>query len=76
MKYDVEIIIKDNPDLIYKCFLTEISKRKRSSFNIAREKNKLRFSIKAEDVTALKATLNSITQLLTVYEKIKGMKNA
>lgn len=75
MKYDVEITIKDDIDLIYKCFLTEISKRKRSSFDVVKEGKKLRFSIKAEDVVALKATLNSIIQLLTVYEKLRGMKN-
>jgi len=47
---------------------------KRSSIKIASSKGKITFSIKADDATALSATVNSVIKLLTVYEKTIELK--
>lgn len=47
----------------------------RSSLNIREEKEKIIFDIQAKDSVALRATLNNITKLLTVFEKMENIKN-
>jgi tRNA threonylcarbamoyladenosine modification (KEOPS) complex Pcc1 subunit len=74
MNYAVTIEIKKDPETIQKLFLTEVSERQRSKFTISKKKNSILFEVKAKDATALKSTLNNITELLTVYEKLKGLK--
>ena len=67
------IIVKDkDPEKLFRIFKPEISKKDRSGFGLHIEKDCLRFVVDAEDSVALRATLNSITKLLTVYEKVKG----
>ena len=74
MKIFVNLSVSDkNPESIYKIFQPEISKKDRSGFSIVKEKDCIRFEVEAEDSIALRATLNSITKLLTVYEKVKGV---
>ena len=74
MKILANIIVHDkNPEDLYKIFQPEISEKDRSGFGIIKEKDCLKFEVKAEDSVALRATLNSITKLLTVYEKVKGV---
>jgi tRNA threonylcarbamoyladenosine modification (KEOPS) complex Pcc1 subunit len=60
------------PEKLSKVFQPEISKKDRSGFSIVQEKDCLRFIVDAKDSVALRATLNIITKLLTVYEKAKG----
>jgi len=69
MKLKASIVITKDIDLIYKCFKPEISKWSRSSIDIKKTKKSLHFNVNAKDATALRATLNSITGLLSVYEK-------
>ncbi len=47
------------------------AKRDRSSFTVRKDGEKVIFDIEASDATALRATLNSLTQLLSVYEKAR-----
>lgn len=73
MKILASIIVHDkNPEKILKVFQPEISKKDRSGFRIIKEKKCLKFLVEAKDSVALRATLNSITKLLTVFEKAKG----
>jgi tRNA threonylcarbamoyladenosine modification (KEOPS) complex Pcc1 subunit len=72
MRYHAEITVNNDKKLL-KCFETEQGKEDRSKFEIKEEAKKLKFIIEAEDSVALRATLNSITKLLTVYEKIDNM---
>ena len=44
--------------------------RDRSQFVVHKLKDKIRISINARDSVALRATLNNLTKLLTVYEKV------
>ncbi len=76
MIYSARIRVYKNPDIIYKCFCSESKSLKtdRSDYTIKKYKDYIEFNIKAKDSVALRATLNSITKLLTVYEKIGGLK--
>jgi tRNA threonylcarbamoyladenosine modification (KEOPS) complex Pcc1 subunit len=59
---------------IYESFQTEINERDRSKLNIKKEKDHVLFEVNAEDPVALRATLNMITKLLTIYEKIDRLE--
>lgn len=72
MKYRAEIEVEEDPILLEKVFLAEKFKKERSGFDIKKEKSKLRFIVEAKDSTALRATLNSITKLLSVYDRMKN----
>ena len=76
MIYSAKIRVYKNPAIIYKCFISESKtlKTDRSNYNIKKYKDYVEFDIKAKDSVALRATLNSITKLLSVYEKIGGLK--
>ena len=72
MKYEAIVRVKGDSEVMYKAFLVEKGKFARSSFDIKKKDDVVEFVIEAEDPTALRATLNSITKLLSVYEKVTG----
>lgn len=76
MKCEAKIKVFDNPNTLYRVFATELrpGKSNRSSVKIKKGKKYLEFDFKAEDPTALRAAINSITRLLTVYEKMGKLK--
>ena len=76
MIYSAKIKAYKNPAIIYKCFISESKSLKtdRSNYIIKKYKNYVEFEIEAKDSVALRATLNSITKVLTVYEKINKLK--
>jgi len=71
MNYTATIKTKIDEKII-KAFSSEQKTTKRSHYEIKRLKDSIIFSIKAKDATALRATLNSITRLLSVYEQVKN----
>jgi len=75
MNLKSQIKVFGDPKIIYECFQVEQKEQDRSKFEIKKEKDGVLFLVEAKDSIALRATLNSITKLLTVYEKIKGIKN-
>jgi tRNA threonylcarbamoyladenosine modification (KEOPS) complex Pcc1 subunit len=70
MKLNAEIKVYGNPEEIYACFEPELADKKRSNFKIIKKKDHLLFEIEADDSVALRATMNGITKLITVYENI------
>ncbi len=74
MDYTAKIIVKEDPDKIYKCLVPEKISRERSSVKIKKEKGVLVINVEAKDAVALRATLNSISQVLAVYHKTKSIK--
>ncbi|MBW3015223.1 hypothetical protein KY330_02270 [Candidatus Woesearchaeota archaeon] len=76
MKLSAVITVTDSTDLeeISRAFEPEEKRFTRSSFEIKNTNGKLEFHITAEDSTALRATLNAITKLLTVHEKSANIK--
>ena len=69
MNLKADIVIDRDADLLYKCFKPEMNKWERAQIKMKKSKGNLHFSIEAQDAVALRATLNSITGLLSVYEK-------
>ena len=76
MIYSAKIRVYENPAVIYNCFISESKSLKtdRSNYIIKKYKDYVEFDIKANDSVALRATLNSITKLLTIHEKIDKLK--
>ena len=72
MKYNSKIEVSEGD--VYPCFATESISKERSDFRIKKGKNKVIFEVTAKDAVAFRATMNMITQLLTVYEKVKNIE--
>ena len=70
MKYDVVVKANGDADTLFDAFMHEKGEFARSEFKITKKDDSVEFSVKADDATALRATLSSITKLLAVYEKI------
>ena len=72
MKYSAEIQvhddIEDNLEKLYNCLLPEIHERGRGSVTIEKKEKRLDINIHAEDSVALRAIMNSMTQMLTIFE--------
>ncbi|MBU1199656.1 MAG: hypothetical protein KKF46_01335 [Nanoarchaeota archaeon] len=75
MNLSAEIIVKENIDDIERLFAAEEKefKNQRAGYKIKKTKDKLVFQISAKDSAALRAVLNSISKLISVYEKTKGV---
>ena len=70
MKLSAEIKAWGKPKELKACFEPELADKKRSNFKIKEEDGCLIFQIEADDSVALRATMNGITKLITVYEKV------
>lgn len=72
MNYSAEIRIREEPDKIYDYLLPETeSKRDRSNFTLKKGDKEVIIDVKAKDAVAFRATINTITQLLSVFQKVK-----
>lgn len=69
MSYSALIKVDDDGKA-YQCLKDENSVQARSSISIVKKKGLLEVSIKALDAVSLRASINSITRLLSVYEKV------
>ena len=72
MKYESLISVKGDSELISKVFASEDREIKdKASYKIKRSRDGVTFIVEAEDSIGLRTTLNSITKVLTVIEKMK-----
>ena len=71
MKYNIKI--KSPYTEMYNLFLKEKLTGDRCTINIQKKEDHVLFDIEADDSVALRATLNAITKLFTVYEKTKKL---
>ena len=71
MNYKAEIIVKEDPGKVYECLLPENISRERSTLEIKKSEDKITITIKAKDAVAFRATINSVSQVLAVYHKMK-----
>jgi len=69
--YQSTIIVSEDIDAIEKLFIPEDRALNRSKYTITKNKKQLVFNIEAEDASALKTAFNTITKVLTVWEKTK-----
>lgn len=70
MKYELELKVFGDSQKLYECFQAEILKGDRAGVELKKRDDCLLFKIEADDSVALRAIINSITKLLTVYEKM------
>ncbi|MFH1505403.1 MAG: KEOPS complex subunit Pcc1 [archaeon] len=75
MNYKAEISITEDINNIYRLLSVETRQttNQRASFSLQRKKDELSVKIQAQDSVALRATLNTITKIFTVYEKTRGL---
>ena len=71
MNYSAKIGVKGKQKGLFECFSPEGINKERSHYTLNKTKDGVVFDIKAKDATALRATVNMITQMLTVYEKMR-----
>jgi tRNA threonylcarbamoyladenosine modification (KEOPS) complex Pcc1 subunit len=72
MKLTAEIIVTSpSVSSLRHCFDAELESMQtaRSTVSIHTTKESMQFAVTATDATALRATLNTITKLLSVFEK-------
>lgn len=71
MKLNCEIIIKEEIDLIEKVFQAEDKefRHNRSNYSIKKTKDAVIITIEAQDPTALRATITSVTRILNIVRK-------
>ncbi|MFH1589339.1 MAG: hypothetical protein ABIB43_02110 [archaeon] len=74
MKYSAKIIVEGNADNILKLFEpeTKVFKNKRAFYSINKKGKNAEFTIIANDSTALRSVMNSISKTLIVYEKVQN----
>lgn len=70
MKYTAEICV-ENGGKLEKVFKAEEKnfQNNRANYSVKKEKERHTFHVEAEDSTALRAALSSITKVLSVHEK-------
>lgn len=74
MEYTAKLVAKGDPEKLIQCMAPEDTKFDRSSFTITKTKDGVEFDVVAKDAVALRATLNSISQLLIVFEGAKQIR--
>ncbi|MBI5061560.1 MAG: hypothetical protein HZB67_04575 [Candidatus Aenigmarchaeota archaeon] len=76
MDYHAQITAIGAPDRMMKVLEAEEKNFARSSYTIEKKQDGLVFNIRSKDPTALRATLNTITQFLVIYHNLKQMTQA
>ncbi len=74
MNYSAEIKIKEDPEKVYIHLLPESKEKKdRSHFTLKKTEKEVIVEVEAKDAVAFRATMNAITQLLSVFHKMRGL---
>ncbi|MFH1212140.1 MAG: KEOPS complex subunit Pcc1 [Candidatus Woesearchaeota archaeon] len=76
MNLEAKITVKHDGEKIRKLFAAEKEfENNRAGYSVAKKGKGAVFTIKANDSVALRAMLNSITKMLTVFEKAINLGN-
>jgi tRNA threonylcarbamoyladenosine modification (KEOPS) complex Pcc1 subunit len=78
MSYKATITTDLDPEQLYKVFAPELEDAKkgfndRASYSVEKKPGKLMFKVEAKDSTSLRAVLNSITKLVSIYERVRNV---
>lgn len=71
--YSSTIIVSEDIDAIERLFIPEDKELGRAKYSIKKKDKRLVFYIDADDAVALKTAFNTITKVLTVWEKTKAL---
>lgn len=63
----------ENPKVFYKSVSNQLFSDERSKTDISCDKDEVVFSIEAKDIVSLKASFNSIAQMITINEKFSKL---
>ena len=74
MSYSACITAEGDPNKLFDCLKPEIISYDRSSFTIEKTSTGIKFLVESKDPVALRATLNSISQLLKIYHDLNISK--
>jgi tRNA threonylcarbamoyladenosine modification (KEOPS) complex Pcc1 subunit len=69
--YSSNIIVSRDADAIEKLFIPEDKELNRAKYTLTKKNKQLIFDISADDAVALKTAFNTITKVLTVWEKTR-----
>lgn len=74
MRLSCTITVKEESDIVEQVFAAEDKEFKhgRSGYSLARDGSQVIITAHAQDATALRATVTSITRILTIVEKTRG----
>lgn len=61
-------------DALFRSFIPEEKKTERFEYTLRKSKKELVFDVRAKDSVALRAALSSILKLISVNEKVEGIK--
>lgn len=71
-----EIVVNDNAaDALYQAALPELMTTPRTAITAQQEKGAVRFRIESKDATSFRAGMNALIQIITIFEKMKTVKN-
>ncbi|MBI4738672.1 hypothetical protein HY772_03790 [Candidatus Woesearchaeota archaeon] len=76
MDFYAQITAIGDPDSMMKAMEAEEKNFTRSAYTIEKKQDGLIFHIRSKDPTALRATLNTITQFLVIYHNLKQMTSS
>jgi tRNA threonylcarbamoyladenosine modification (KEOPS) complex Pcc1 subunit len=71
--YRSTITVSQDADAIEKLFIPEDKELNRAKYTITKKNKQLFFDITADDAVALKTAFNTITKVLTVWEKTQAL---
>ena len=71
MNLSAEIVVNKDIHNLKELFAAEEKnfKNQRAGYEVVKQNDKIVFKVKAKDSSALRAVLNSITKMISVYEK-------
>lgn len=75
MECTAKFFVKCDADKLLECLAPEEKRFDRSSFTAKKIKGGVEFIIDSKDAVAFRATLNTISQLLAVFEGASGKGN-
>ena len=71
-EYTAKLFAKGDSEKLFECISSAQVDFDRSGFTIKKVENGLEFEVVAKDAVALRATLNTISQSLIIFESVKG----
>lgn len=69
----IKAVIDIDDIRVFDVLLPEIESRHRSIESIKKEAKKVVVQIESNDATAFRASMNNLTKMLSVWEKMKGI---
>jgi len=72
MNFSATLTITEEPDQLF-AVLTKDKEHKRSQFTIIKKEGAVVIEVTAEDAVAFRATMNSITESLAVFHKMRKL---